>query len=274
MDAPSSLTVPWWVPQYKNRGRVEEFLGNGQPFLVEALAVRTMQVLNGNASLDWTYQNCTLATVRSLAPGFRWAYVLTGVYVLLLSLFWLDAPLFFRYDLVHSDSTIRFGNTTLCVCMFLWSLDYAILGLGWLLIARAGAHGESGSSGIGWCCTCFAIPTKGNEGETSKANFIVDAVCVVFFVSVFVLGTLTTHTVLGHVYAAKNVWFVGLLAVHTLMLLVSSLGDLCSIGSPWGIQEHSHLASILLSFRGLLLVPLTIIWSIAAVPSVFPTVVL
>ena len=181
MDAPSSLTVPWWVPQYKNRGRVEEFLGNGQPFLVEALAVRTMQVLNGNASLDWTYQNCTLATVRSLAPGFRWAYVLTGVYVLLLSLFWLDAPLFFRYDLVHSDSTIRFGNTTLCVCMFLWSLDYAILGLGWLLIARAGAHGESGSSGIGWCCTCFAIPTKGNEGETSKANFIVDAVCVVFF---------------------------------------------------------------------------------------------
>ena len=58
--------------------------------------------------------------------------------------------------------------------------------------------------------------------------------------------------------------------VPFVVLVISALGDLCSIGSPWGIQELSHLASILLSFRGLLLVPITVIWSIAAIVASFP----
>jgi hypothetical protein len=262
---------PWWVPRYQNHGKIEQYLGDTQPFLVEILAVRVMQVLNGHVSLDWTYQNCTLATVRSLSPGFRWAYLLTGVYMVLLSVFWLETPLFFRYDLVHDESTMIFGNTTLGVCMFLWSLDYAVLAMGWLLVARAGAHDGQGPNGLSWCCACFAMPTTGRGGDRQhEGNLIVDVVCGIFFIIVFALGALTTHTILGHIYAARNVWFAALLGVQALMLFISALGDLCSIGSPWGIQEHSHLASILLSFRGLLLVPLTVIWSIAAVIASFP----
>lgn len=266
-----SQEKPWWVPRYQNRGKIEQYLGDTQPFLVEILAVRVMQVLNGHVSLDWTYQNCTLATVRSLSPGFRWAYVLTGIYMVLLSLFWLDTPLYFRYDLVHDESTMIFGNTTLGVCMFLWCLDYAVLAIGWLLVTRAGVRDRQGPNGLAWCCCCFMMPTEGREGERlHRANAIVDAVCAVFFLTVFALGSLTTHTILGHIYAARNVWFAVLLGVQAFMLFISALGDLCSVGSPWGIQEHSHLASILLSFRGLLLVPLTVIWSIAAIVASFP----
>ena len=41
---------PWWVPRYQNRGKIEQYLGDTQPFLVEILAVRVMQVLNGHVS--------------------------------------------------------------------------------------------------------------------------------------------------------------------------------------------------------------------------------
>lgn len=256
----------WWAPQYQNRGKIEDFLGNTQPFLVEVLAVRVMQVLNGGVSLDWSYQNCTLATVRSLAPGFRFAYLLTGVYLLLLSTFWLETPLFFRYDLMHSEPSMQFGNTTVGVCMFLWTLDFSILGLGWLLVARASVHRFNDIFG---CFPCFAMPTNESNNK-HRANLIVDIVCSAFFLCVFALGSLTTHTILAHIYAARNVWFAALLGVQALMLVISSLGDLCSIGSPWGLQHYSHLASILLSFRGLVLVPMTLIWSVAAVVASFP----
>lgn len=255
----------WWESSYKNRGKMEDYLGNTQPFLVEILAVRVMQTLNGNVSLDWAYQNCTLATVRSLSPGFRWAYVLTGVYICLLSLFWLDTPLLFRYDLVSPQPTMRFGNTTVAVCMFLWSVDYAILSTGWYLVARVGTQG---SNILDRCCLCFSSATE-SDGK-QKTNVLVSVVFALFFVAVFAISCISTHTILGHVYSAQNTWFVYLLAAQAFMLLVSSLGDLCNIGSPWGIQQTSHIASIILSFRGLILMPLTIIWSIASVIASFP----
>tara|TARA_B100000780_G_C21066131_1_gene428698 strand:- start:129 stop:1070 length:942 start_codon:yes stop_codon:yes gene_type:complete len=266
MAKPSAKISPkWWEEKYKNRGNIEDFLGNTQPFLVEVLAVRIMQTLNGNVSLDWAYQNCTLATVRSLAPGFRWAYILTGIYIALLSLFWLETPLLFRYDLVSPQPTMRFGNTTLGVCMFLWCLDYAILSTGWYLVARVGSEG---SNVLDRCCLCFSTTTE--DKDKQKTNVLISMVYALFFFAVFVIGCLATHTILGHVYSAKNVWFVYLLAAQAFMLFVSSLGDLCNVGSPWGIQQSSHIASIILSFRGLFLMPLTIIWSIASVIASFP----
>ena len=263
---PTEGSSPWWEPKYRNRGNIEEFLGNAQPFLVEVLAVRVMQALNGHASLDWTYQNCTLATVRSVSPGMRWAYILTGLYIVLLSFFWLDTPLLFRYGLVSDESTMRFGNSTLAVCMFLWSLDYAILCLGWYLVSRVGTRG---ANILERCCLCFTVTSEGGR-HRRRASGVVSLLFAVFFLLVFAIGCFATHTILGHIYNAQNVWFVYLLAVQGLMLLVSSLGDLANVGTPWGIQESSRVASILLSFRGLLLVPLTLIWSIASVIASFP----
>lgn len=262
----SAVSPPWWEPKYKNRGKIEEFLGNTQPYLVEILAVRVMQTLNGHVSLDWTYQNCTLATVRSLSPGMRWAYVLTGVYIILLSLFWLDTPLLFRYDLISDESTMRFGNTTLGVCMFLWSLDYAVLCTGWFLVARMGSRDDNV---LARCCLCFTVTAEDGKRRRRESD-ILGLLFAIFFLAVFVIGCFATHTILGHIYIAQNVWFVYLLGVQALMLFVSGLGDLANIGTPWGIQESSHLASILLSFRGLVLVPITIIWSIASVVASFP----
>ena len=268
---------PWWVPRYQNRGKIEQYLGDTQPFLVEILAVRVMQVLNGHVSLDWTYQNCTLATVRSLSPGFRWAYLLTGVYMVLLSVFWLETPLFFRYDLVHDESTMIFGNATLGVCMFLWSLDYAVLAIGWLLVARAGAQRRPGPERpeLVLRVLCDAPHGARRRKATQDGPHRRRGVRRLLHrrVSRSVRSRRTRSW--GTYTRRRNVWFAALLGVQVLMLFISALGPTCAVSAALGgIQEHSHLASILLSSRGLLLVPLTVIWSIAAVIASFPAVVL
>ena len=61
-----------------------------------------------------------------------------------------------------------------------------------------------------------------------------------------------------------------LLSHGRLLALFSSLDDLTQIGSPWGIQELSKTASILLSYRAIVAMPVTLVWSIAAVYASFP----
>ena len=75
---------------------------------------------------------------------------------------------------------------------------------------------------------------------------------------------------LSHIYVKKNVYFAWLLGIKLAMLLMASVDNLTNIGSPWGIQECSKTASVLLSSRALFLVSLTVLWSIAAVEASFP----
>tara|TARA_B100000768_G_C11248625_1_gene362981 strand:+ start:300 stop:1100 length:801 start_codon:yes stop_codon:yes gene_type:complete len=253
----------WWNGKYANRASIEKYLGNTQPFLVEILAVRIWQMLNGDVSLDWGYQSCSVATLRSIAPGLRVSYVLTGIYIFFLSFFVLEEPLLLKYDLVSPQPTMRFGNVTVAFAMFLWSLDFATLCYGWLLVART-----DGLQLFGSCCLCFSPPVK--RERKNSTNACTDVVLGATFFLFFLVNTLATHTILAHVYSARNVWFAALLGLQTVMVLLASLGDLCSIGSPWGIGARSHMASILLSFRGLFLVPLTVIWSISSIVAAFP----
>ena len=105
---------PWYDRSYKNApGRVEKYTNNEEPFLVELMAVRTWQCLNGCVSLDWSYENCLVATIRTVAPGFRTAYFLTGVYMIILSQFVLSWPLVFRYDLFTDNRDMAPGNITM-----------------------------------------------------------------------------------------------------------------------------------------------------------------
>ena len=95
-------------------------------------------------------------------------------------------------------------------------------------------------------------------------------VAAVVYVSFYVLGVLSMHTILAHMYNRKNVWFAVLLGFLALMAGLSTMDDLTQIGSPWGIQEASPWASRLLSLRGCWIFPVAVVWLAAAVAASFP----
>ena len=68
----------------------------------------------------------------------------------------------------------------------------------------------------------------------------------------------------------QNAWFAALLLLQSVMLIVSTLGDAINTGSPWGIQEASRVASVLLGLRLRALVPMTVIFSVASVFAAWP----
>ena len=63
---------PWYAPRYRNRGRLDEYLGDPQAHFLEILDVSFISWLNGYQSLDWSYEGCVVAIVRELGPGCAW----------------------------------------------------------------------------------------------------------------------------------------------------------------------------------------------------------
>ena len=251
-------TRPWHAGWYKNgpdSGKLEDYLATTEPWFVEVLAVRTWQFLTCNASLDWNYENCLVATIRTTAPAFRLSYFLTGVYMLLLSYFWLDHPIVFRYDLFTTSPDKRAGDVTVGVCFFLWAMDFFSLCIGYYFVR---VHGKGN-----WLL--FSSVT----GYRPRKWLLALLYGIVFLI-VALVGIVSTHTVLGHMWQKKNLWFAALLLLQCLMVIVGALGDMVDTGSPWGIQEASRVASALLGFRGFVLVPATVIWSLASIAASFP----
>jgi hypothetical protein len=252
----ASTKAPWYDKSYENApGRMEKYTNNEEPFLVEVMAIRTWQCLNGCVSLDWSYENCLVATIRTVAPGFRLAYFLTGVYLIILSQFVLSWPLVFRYDLFTDNREMAPGNITVNVCMMLWALDFTFLAAAYFYI-RDNSQG-------GW--DCFTSVTG-----YRPVRCIESLLYGIFFVVVAIVGIISTHTVLSHMWQARNVWFAALLIVQCVMLVVSSIGDAIDTGSPWGVQEASRVASVLLGLRLRVLVPVTVIFSIGSVFASWP----
>ena len=248
----------WYSKRYANgadSGRIETFMGTTEPWFVEVLAVRTWQFLNCNPSLDWNYENCLVGTIRKLAPAMRIAYFLTGVYMLFLSYFVLSHAIVFRYDMFTTSPDKRAGDVTVGVCLFLWALDFFSLAAAYYY-TRIYSKGD-------W--VCFSSVTGYRPRQ-----WLLSIVYGLFFLIVAIVGIISTHTILSHMWHRKNYWFAALLLLQCVMILVGALGDALDTGSPWGIMEASRLASALLGFRTFLLVPMTIIWSLASVAACFP----
>lgn len=269
-DAPDA---EWWCARYKNRGRIEEFLGDTEPYRVEVVAVRIAQWLNGCVSLDWAYESCIVTFVRETGPGFRVGCFLSSFYIVVLAGFYLEKPLLFQYDIHHPNGDMAFGNVTLVVTFYVWTIDLAMLALSYYLIRHNGTPTQPGEEGE--FTPFYRIATRRlREQRDREPVTAYKATMRGFFAFLFTLyfffGVLAVHTVLSHMYLTKNVWFAWLLALMAAMALVSSVDDLTNIGSPWGIQEASKTASVLLSFRALFLIPLTLICSATAVAASFP----
>jgi len=263
----------WFCARYKNHGHIEEYLGDTQPHWVEVVAVRFWQWINGCRSLDWTYENWIVALVRETGPGFRLGFFCSAFYIVVVTSVVLETPLVFEFDVHHLASDMRFGNVTVAVAFYLWTLDFGIVALSYYLCrhygspARPGAHGE--------CTPFFRVAARQLREDRRKEpqttyQLVTRAVFAVVFSLYFLLAVFSIHTVLSHMYIRRNTEFAWLLVILLVTTFFSSVDDLTQIGSPWGIQEASKTASVLLSFRGLFLVPLTIVWSVAAIVASFP----
>jgi hypothetical protein len=252
----SSKGGAWYQDGYTNKAsRIEKNTGTEEPYLVELMAVRTWQCLNGCVSLDWNYENCLVGTIRTVAPAFRLAYFLTGVYLIIQSLFFLEWPLVFRYDTFTSNRGRSPGNFTMNICMMLWALDFVFL--------AAAYHYVRLNSKGGW--ECFSSVTG-----YRPARWVAGALYALFFIAAAIIGIISTHTILSHMWHTRNVWFAGLLVFQCVMLVAGALGDAIDTGSPWGIQEASRVASVLLGLRLRVLVPVTVIFSVAAIFASWP----
>lgn len=242
---------------YENTPRaMEKYTNVYEPFLVEIMAVRTWQCLNGCVSLDWTYENCVVATIRVLAPAFRITSFLTGAYLIILNQFVLSWKLIFRYNLFLETPSMRPGDVTLNTCMTLWALDFCALSAAHYFVWASSAKGE-------WWWGWGVFGCRPNR-------CLSEIIFAIVFAIVAGVGIVATHTVLSHMWHVRNVWFAALLLLQSVMLVVSSLGDAIDIGSPWGVQRASRISSVLLALRLRALVPLTFIFSVASVFASFP----
>lgn len=225
----------WWCPRYKNRGRIDEFLGDSQPARVEVVAVRVAQWLNNCVSLDWCYESWFTTIVREVGPGFRIAYFLTAVYIVFVAPLLVEAPLLFQYDILHENSDMKFGDLTLAITFHLWTLDFALLALSYYLVRHHGTPSRPFENGE--CTPFYRIPTRKLRENRLKDPVtlyqqLMRGVFAAFFGMHFVLGVFAMHTILSHMFMKRNVWFAGLLVLQMIMAFFSSVDDLTNIGSP------------------------------------------
>ena len=270
----------WYRPRYRNCGsNVSEYLGDTQPAFFELCAVEFQRWI-GNPSLDWTYESCFTTFLRETGPGFRFAQFLTSLYIVVASTIYLDRPLIFVYNLEHPNTDMRLGNFVVNLAFYLWCLDLLIVSFSYFLCRVYGTRPYC--SNAGELTPFFRIATyqlrEEREAEQFRAagngqtawQFFVTTTFFFFYLAYFILGAIAMHTVLGHVFIAKNVWFAVLLGIISLMAAISSMDDLTQIGSPWGIQECNKLASVLLSCRSIWILPPNLLLFIAATMASFP----
>lgn len=270
-DAPAERE--WWCPRYRNRGDLCDFLGDTQPMLVEVFAVRVAQMINSCRTLDWCYEHWTTTFLRETASGFRLGYFLMCVIVVVVYSFVLDEPLVLRYSLTMDTPESRWADATLSAALYMWALDIGLLCHAYYLVKHGG--GETRSGDVVDFIPFRAAPPARLREDRERLEVTTHTVCArsmhaLFYSGYFILGVLSTHTLLAHTYQKRNPYFAALLVLQCLLVLCASIADLTFIGSPWGIQEASKTASVLLSTRGLLLVPLAIIWTVCAIVASFP----
>ena len=262
------------VVEFKNRGQIEEFMGDTQPYLAEVLAVRIFLFLQGerfprngetNTTLDWTHEGCAVTWIRDCGPGLRTSTTVVGLYMLVLQYFF-DVHLFFKYDTYIEGFSMLPANITIGTTLFLWSFDICFSSLGFFLLNAA--RGDLRLS-------VYSTKAIRNTMEDGNACVrLVQAVAwvwyAVLFAFVFVLGTFTMHTIIVQMYVRENIFFAMLFGLLTLTTLVTALADICAVGSPWGLGASSREASQLLSFRAVVVVPILVWFSICTVFASFP----
>ena len=167
----------------------------------------------------------------------------------------------------------RWSDATMSIALALWTLDFGALCWSYYIIRHNATPSEM--QGNGEWTPFLRVPTlrsredRAQDGDTAYRT-IVRGFAAAFYTLYFFLGVLAVHTLLSHMYRNRNPYLAALLVLQCVFTIFASLDDLTHIGSPWGIQECSKIASVTLSIRGLYLVPLTVVWTGCAIAASFP----
>ena len=263
--------VQWWCKRYRNRGDLADYLGDTQPWLVEIFAVRLAQSINGSSVLDWCHENLATIILRETSPGIRLAHFLICFIVVVVFSIFLDDPLVLRYSLTMDTLEAKWSDTTLSVALYILTVDVALLCTAYFLVG----YDAAGSSVVDLIPFRPAPVARLREDRNRHAQPGLGGVCLrianaIFYIVYFALGVLSFHTLLSHTYQQRNPYFAALLILQCALSTWAAIADLTFIGSPWGIQENSKIASILLSVRGIVISPLALIWSSVAIAASFP----
>ena len=119
-----------------------------------------------------------------------------------------------------------FGNYTLNFTFVLWLVAHATLCIGFMLI-RLSNHAYTASDD---CTPFYRLPvrelfeTRINRTQTVYAG-VSNIVMAVLYAAYFILASLTTHTVLAHMYVERNPWFAALLLMQVVFTVVAALDD-------------------------------------------------
>ena len=269
-------TAEWWCPRYRNKGSLADFMGDTQVDWVEAVAVDFAQWLNGGkraSRFDWTHESCTTTILREIGPGVRVGYFVTAFIIVVIGSISVDDPPLFRYAIRNGSIETKYSDLTYGFALGLWMLDFAILCLSYFLIRYYATPSRVCSNGE-WQVfqrvpTLMTREQRAAEPETWYTT-VVRLWAFLFYGAYFVLGVLATHTLISHMANTHNPYIAALLLLQSVLAVLASLDDLTNLGSPWGIQECSKFASVLLSVRGLYLIPVTSIWTACAVAAAFP----
>ena len=155
----------WYEPRYRNIGRLEEFLGDTEPFWVEVVAVRFGQWINGCYSLDWTHESWPVTILRELGPGFRFGFFFVSLYIVVLARFVLGHPKVLEYGLESDNSTLRFANATVTITFVLWLVDLVLLCWSHFLVRWEGASNDDDAN-----CTPFVRPFPRQLREVRRSK--------------------------------------------------------------------------------------------------------
>lgn len=261
----------WYALRYRNCGHsVSEHLGTSQPSYSEVQALNLQTCINSHKSYDWNYESRFAELLRELGPGLRISQAATSVFVVVFASFFLDTPLLFQYAF-HASSDMVFGEFVLLVAFFLLSLSLFMLCVSWTFIRIGQLKGEANVPDL---CPFINVPTGMLREETRQFrrswwSFSSGFTCVSYFAT-YVIGVFFYHTALSHIFADRNPWFAVLLSISLLSEAISTTSDLTQIGSPWGVQESSPMASRVLTFRSFWIVPLSTLWTISSIAASFP----
>ena len=257
--------------RYKNKGQVWEYLRDLEPTWVENWGVKFARCMNGCGPLDWNYESFFTMLLRALGPGFRASQFLTNLAVVVFSTFMLDLPLLFEVDTLRSEDDMRFANVTVNICFYLIAIDYALISIAHFLVRYHSTPKTCSMSILPFLRVPTVIPREQrNAKQANTFQIVMRGVYGFVFTANFFLGVFATHTILAHVYAQRNPYFAVILLVQTFLAVLSAFEDVTHIGSPWGLQESSKIASVLVSARAICLTPYTFFWSIFAVVASFP----
>ena len=236
-------------PAFAINGSYESFFGYQGAWLTENVCIFVTQTLGCTRSLDWREEKGLVVLVRSLAPAFKVATIITHVVILVVAAL-SERSMYESARLYRCESDVV-GNIVVGFTYFLWVVCILLSTASSLLVVVYSSSDEERSKRFFLFKPTKPIHSKTkNESSMHSVNeALLSLLAFFFFLFVFVVSCVSMFVVIGNVYMERLTNFRVLLALFASYLLINVLEEASLIGGIYGVQVDSRLASKLLSVR-------------------------